>query len=154
MRFLGGAIISSKNWDLYLYYGDRGVLEENYSMMKKWVEFLHSQAQDGILEIGKYGDWCPPWHIIAVETPISLVSTWYYYHDTLLFSQIAKILGNAEDEQKFSKRAGEIKKIYSIWMKTQILSILMKYQIEILSLFQALKDLLNLSKALTQYQSA
>ena len=29
------------------------------------------------------------------------------------FSQIAKILGNVEDEQKFSKRAGEIKKAFN-----------------------------------------
>lgn len=108
-----GTACISIPWDLYIYYDDREALEENYSMMKGWVEFLHSQAKDGILEIGKYGDWCPPWHIIAVETPVSLVSTWYYYHDTLLFSQIAKILGNVEDEQKFSKRAGEIKKAFN-----------------------------------------
>ena len=85
-----GTACISIPWDLYLYYGDREILEENYSMMERWVEFLHSQSKDGILELGKYGDWCPPWHIISVETPISLVSTWFYYRDTLLQSKIAK----------------------------------------------------------------
>jgi alpha-L-rhamnosidase len=104
-----GTACVSIPWDLYLYYGDREILEENYSMMRRWVEFLHSQSKDGILELGKYGDWCPPWHIISVETPISLVSTWFYYRDTLLFSQIAKILGKIEDQDRFLKRAEEIK---------------------------------------------
>ena len=104
-----GTACISIPWDLYLYYGDREILEENYSMMERWVEFLHSQSKDGILELGKYGDWCPPWHIISVETPISLVSTWFYYRDTLLQSKIAKILGNVEDYDRFLKRAEEIK---------------------------------------------
>ena len=43
------------------------------------------------------------------ETPISLVSTWFYYRDTLLQSKIAKILGNVEDHDRFLKRAEEIK---------------------------------------------
>ena len=104
-----GTACVSIPWDLYLYYGDREILEENYSMMRRWVEFLHSQSKDGILELGKYGDWCPPWHIISVETPISLVSTWFYYRDTLLQSKIAKILGNVQDYDRFLKRAEEIK---------------------------------------------
>ncbi|NLJ49886.1 MAG: alpha-L-rhamnosidase, partial [Candidatus Atribacteria bacterium] len=104
-----GTACISIPWDLYLYYGDQEILEENYSMMRRWVEFLHAQSKDGILELGKYGDWCPPWHILSVETPISLISTWFYYRDTLLLSQIAKILGRAEDQDRFFKRAEEIK---------------------------------------------
>ena len=104
-----GTACVSIPWDLYLYYGDREILEENYSMMRRWVEFLHSQSKDGILELGKYGDWCPPWHIISVETPRSLVSTWFYVRDTLLFSQIAKTLGKIEDQDRLLTRAEEIK---------------------------------------------
>ena len=40
-----GTACVSIPWDLYLYYGDREILEENYSMMERWVEFLHSQSK-------------------------------------------------------------------------------------------------------------
>jgi alpha-L-rhamnosidase len=47
--------------------------------------------------------------IVSKRTPMDLVSTWYYYHDTLFFSKIAKILGNDKDYNHYSEKANEIK---------------------------------------------
>lgn len=96
-------------WMLYQYYGDRRVLSENYAMMQRYVAFLNSQAHDGVLELGKWGDWCPPWHVNSVDTPYQLVSQWYYYHDTLRLSQIADILGKPEDADTYRTQAERIK---------------------------------------------
>ena len=97
-------------WYMYWYYNDTRILKEHYKSLKNYVDFLSNNAKDNILTVGgKYGDWCPPMCIVSKRTPLELVSTWYYYHDTLLFSKIAKILGNDNDFNKYTEKAKEIK---------------------------------------------
>jgi len=97
-------------WELYLFYGDRDILVENYSMMKRWVEYLLSQLNDdGILPIGKYGDWCPPGHVMSVDTPVEFVSTWYLYYSLHLLSLIAHEVRNYDDKEKFAKKASLVR---------------------------------------------
>ena len=100
-------------WTVYLYYNDQRILEHYYPMMTRYVEFLDSIATDGMLVFGKYGDWCPPWHVHSVDTSPSLVSQWYYYHDTLLLSKIANVLGKAEDVDAYSAKAEKLKAIFN-----------------------------------------
>ncbi|MFW6269140.1 MAG: family 78 glycoside hydrolase catalytic domain [Bacillota bacterium] len=96
-------------WYIYKYYDDTKILTDNYEMIKGYVEFLNREATDYIItDLGKYGDWCPPWHVNSVDTPLELVSTWYYYHDTLVLSKIAKILGKEKEAEKYKKRAEKI----------------------------------------------
>lgn len=100
-------------WYLYQYYGDRRILEKHYSGIKKWVDFLTSKAKDDILSYFKYGDWCPPAHIKPVDTPGELTSTWYYYHDTLILSKIAHILGKSDEAKKYSQLSSKIKEAFN-----------------------------------------
>jgi alpha-L-rhamnosidase len=94
-------------WYMYQYYGDRRVLEEHYPGLKKYVEFLRSRAVNGLLKYSYYGDW------VAVEkTPGSIVSSFYYYYDVKLLSDIATILGNAGDASAYGKLAEEIKSAF------------------------------------------
>ena len=46
-------------WQVWLASGDRRLLEESWPMMKGWVEFIRSQARDGVLwNTGfHFGDW-------------------------------------------------------------------------------------------------
>ena len=100
-------------WLLYQYYGDQRVLAENYSLMQRYVAFLDSAAHDDLLDLGKWGDWCPPWHVNSVDTPYELVSQWYYYHDTMLMSQIAAILGQSSEAQTYRAQAERIKTAFN-----------------------------------------
>jgi len=101
-------------WYLYWYYNDIRVLKEHYESLKSYIDFLSNNAKDNILSVGgKYGDWCPPMCIVSKRTPLDLVSTWHYYHDTLLFSKIAKILGGDYDYNKYSEKAEEIKDAFN-----------------------------------------
>ena len=100
-------------WYMYWYYNDIRILDQHYESMKKYVEFLSSIAKEDIITIGKFGDWCPPMCIVSKRTPIDLVSTWYYYHDTLLLSKIAKILGKEDNYEYYSKKALEIKNAFN-----------------------------------------
>ena len=36
-------------WTLYLTYGDKRILEEQYASMKAWIEYIRGKAQDGVL---------------------------------------------------------------------------------------------------------
>jgi len=100
-------------WYLYLYYGDKRVLEENYDVMKRWVDFLTSKAENYILKFSKYGDWCPPGQIISLNTPGEIVSTLCYYENTLLLSKIAYVLGKHEDAKRYAELAEKIKDAFN-----------------------------------------
>ena len=101
-------------WYLYWYYNDKRILEVHYESMKKYVNHLQRNTEDNILyKFGKYGDWCPPGSIVSRKTPIEQVCTWYYYHDTLLLSKIAQILGKDQEYRELSQRSEEIKEAYN-----------------------------------------
>jgi len=42
---------------MYQYYGDTRILEEHYDGLRKYVEFLRSTAENGVLKWSHYGDW-------------------------------------------------------------------------------------------------
>ncbi|MBD3255977.1 MAG: Bacterial alpha-L-rhamnosidase [Candidatus Lokiarchaeota archaeon] len=101
-------------WYVYLYYNDKRVLEDHYYHIKKYVDFLHDNSENNILrKFGKYGDWCPPGNITSRKTPIEQVCSWYYFHDTMIFSKIAQILERQTDFKVYSKRAELIKSAYN-----------------------------------------
>lgn len=89
-------------WTLYLYYGDRRVLEEQYDSMKAWVEYIRRQGDNEYLwNTGEQlGDW------LALDTkddscigatPTDLIATAYYAYSTQLLAQTAEALGRHED---------------------------------------------------------
>lgn len=43
-------------WHLYEWYGDRGVLADSFDSMKAFVDYLTSQARDGVIT-SNLGDW-------------------------------------------------------------------------------------------------
>lgn len=100
-------------WLLYQYYGDVRALAENYEMMRRWVDFLTSRAENGIVRLSKYGDWCRPGFISSPETPGELVSTWFYYLSAKIVAEAARILGKNEDCRKYSALSDEIKRAFN-----------------------------------------
>jgi len=100
-------------WYLYYYYNDVRILEEYYDSMKQYIDFLSSIAKGDLVTMGKYGDWCPPGSIVSRRTPVEFTSAWYYYHDTLLLSKIAKIIGKNKDAESYSAKSEIIKKAFN-----------------------------------------
>jgi alpha-L-rhamnosidase len=99
---------------LHWYYGDTAVLAEHYEGMKKYIDFLARSARGNIIEtLGKYGDWCAPGSIAPKKTSLALTSTWFYYHDTVLFASIADTLGRRTDAQHYRRRAKSIQAAFN-----------------------------------------
>ena len=99
-------------WTMYLVYGDRVILEEQYESMKKWIEFMRAHAVDYIWNYRlQFGDWVA---LDAEEgsyfgaTPNDLTCTAYYAYSTGLFAKIAGILGRNEDADRYGELYGQI----------------------------------------------
>ncbi|MCX6563662.1 MAG: family 78 glycoside hydrolase catalytic domain [Candidatus Aminicenantes bacterium] len=91
-------------WYMYQYYGDKRILDEHFDGLKKYVEFLRSRAENGLLKFSSYGDW------VAIDkTPGALVSTFYYYYDAKILADVSKILGKAVEAKSYGQLAEEIK---------------------------------------------
>jgi alpha-L-rhamnosidase len=91
-------------WYVYEYYGDKRILEEHYEGVKRYVEFLRSREENGVLKYFYYADW------VAVDkTPGSLVSSFYYYYDVTVLAEMAKILGKEPDAKLYGELADKIK---------------------------------------------
>ncbi|HHV97962.1 MAG TPA: family 78 glycoside hydrolase catalytic domain [Clostridiaceae bacterium] len=95
-------------WTIYQCYGDRRILEEQYESMKGWVEYIRSQAQDGVLwNTGfHFGDWLA---LDAKEgsyfgaTPNDFVATAFYAYSTELLAKSAEVLGLINDAQNYKQ---------------------------------------------------
>lgn len=99
-------------WYLYLYGGDKSVLEQHYAGMKRYVDFMTSMATGHILSFG-LGDWCPPdGEPTSHKAPESLTSTGYYYANCLLISRAAELLGKKGDVRRYQALAAKIKKAF------------------------------------------
>ena len=95
-------------WTIYLCYGDKRILEEQYESMKLWVEYLRAQGTNEYLwDTGShFGDW------LALDAKANddrgatlneYIATAFYAYSTGLFVKIAEILGKDDDKQKYSK---------------------------------------------------
>jgi alpha-L-rhamnosidase len=91
-------------WYVYQYYGDRRIVEEHYDGVKKYVEYLRTREENGLVKYFYYADW------VAIDkTPGSLVSSFYYYYDVRALADMAKVLGKEQDAKLYTDLAGKIK---------------------------------------------
>ncbi len=94
-------------WQLYQYYGERRLFEEQYEASRRWVELLRSKA-DGHILINGISD-----HESLVPKPQALTGTAFYYYNTLLLSRIAKLIGRAADAEQYAALAEQIRAAFN-----------------------------------------
>lgn len=108
-------------WNVYLHYGDKGILRRQYESMKKWVDYMKTQddkyGSKRLWQSGfHYGDW------LALDgnvkggvyggTDLFLIASGYYYYSTNILRKTAEILGKKEDAKYYGKLAEEIKEAF------------------------------------------
>jgi alpha-L-rhamnosidase len=91
-------------WYLYQYRGDERILAEHYERLRRYVDYLTSEAEGHIVSIG-LGDWAPA----KSKTPEKITSTGYYYRDALIVSEIAGMMGKTADAGKYRELALRIR---------------------------------------------
>lgn len=100
-------------WYVYLYTGDRTVIEEMYDSIRLYVDYMTQMAVGQIVEFG-LGDWCPPYEGDPdhPRCPTAVTDTAYYYTNALLLSKMARLTGRYDDELKYAKLAEDVKKAF------------------------------------------
>ena len=105
-------------WDMYLTYGDKGVLETQYPNMKAWVDFMTSKSKDHLWNTGfHFGDWLfyRPEDDNDGRSAITdkyLIAQSFYAHSTQLLINAAQVLGNKADERTYVELLSKIKKAF------------------------------------------
>ncbi len=91
-------------WNIYKFYGDKRILEENFENMIRYVYKIKSVSKDNLTDWG-LGDWVP----IKSKSNLEFTSSIFYYTDVLLLSKIAKILGHDKEAFELKNLANDIK---------------------------------------------
>ena len=91
-------------WNVYLFYGDTKILQDNYDNIKRYVDHITDRYPTGLTDWG-LGDWAP----LRSKSPVELTSSAYYYTDANILAKIAKVLNRPGDHIKYTALATKIK---------------------------------------------
>jgi alpha-L-rhamnosidase len=110
----GSAVILSP-WALYQYTGDIRPLTANYPAMQRYVAYLESKSQGGLLNYG-LGDWYdigpkPPGP--SQLTSRYVTATGVYFEDLTTLARIAALLGHVEDVASYTQKAAAVRDAFN-----------------------------------------
>jgi alpha-L-rhamnosidase len=91
-------------WNIYLFYGDKTLLEKSYDNIKAYVDQITSRAPEGLTTWG-LGDWVP----VKSKSPVEFTSSVYYFTDASILAKTAAVLGKASDAAKYGALATRVK---------------------------------------------
>ena len=91
---------------LYQYYGNRRLLEEQYATAKRWLDLVAERNPDGIIKEGLSD------HEALVPRPAAVMVTPLFAAAARNVSELAAIRGRAEDADKYRRLAARIQETY------------------------------------------
>ncbi|MBT2291522.1 family 78 glycoside hydrolase catalytic domain [Paenibacillus albidus] len=105
-------------WNVYLHYGDKAILEQQYESMKSWADFI-IRADEGsggkrLWTVGfQFGDWLSldgsnPESSMG-GTDQDFIASAYYCYSTRLVAKAAKVLGLEDDASYYGQISGEVR---------------------------------------------
>ncbi len=106
-----GDVIAIAPWQMFLTYGDKKVLEENFDAMKKWVDYITKDSAHPYLWTCKsdqkklwgkhYGDWLAqdaPYGSYIGATDVDLVASAFYANSASLLVKTGRVLSRDMSE--------------------------------------------------------
>jgi len=117
-----GDVATILPWTMYLYFGDKSMLEKHYDAMKDWVDYITREDEaDGGKRLWQTGDHIADW--LALDNPDKsdifnggtdqyYIATAYYYYSVKLTGDAAEALGKKEDAKYYRKIQNEIKEAF------------------------------------------
>lgn len=102
-------------WNLYLFYGDKSILKDQFVSMRSWVDYITKVDGDnhGWRYVFHYGDW------LALDNPVQgaeqvmgatdeeFIANLYYAISAGIVAKAARVLGYADEEAKYQKLSDE-----------------------------------------------
>jgi alpha-L-rhamnosidase len=105
-------------WNMYLAYGDKELLQNQYPGMKAWVDYMQKKAKNNLWNTGwHFGDWL----FYTVDNDLDgtsaitskyLIAQCFYAYSTQLLINAATALGNKADAEHYSVLLRQIKDAY------------------------------------------
>ena len=105
-------------WTLYQTYGDRRILERQYSSMTRWLDYVRTRAGDDLVWDGdfQFADWlaytAPSREARSypgATTSKDLIATAFFAHSTDLVARTARVLGKDADAARYADELARIK---------------------------------------------
>lgn len=101
-----GCAIVSVPYFYYRHFGDKEVIEEYLPYMEKWVAYMESRSDRGIVEREEEGGWClGEWHTpTKVAIPESYVNTYFLIRSLQMIIELMDAVGRdpSRMEQKMT----------------------------------------------------
>jgi alpha-L-rhamnosidase len=101
-------------WNMYLAYGDRRLLAEQYPSMKAWVDYAARRAGSSYIwnHDWHFGDWLAFATTRAdypgATTSKDLIATAYFAHSAALVAHAAQVLGYTDDARRYADLTSKI----------------------------------------------
>ncbi len=100
-------------WNLYLFYGDKSILEDQFESMCAWVDYIRREDGNdhGWRRLFHYGDW------LALDNPTGdkdqmfggtdegFIADIYYANSADIVSKAASVLGKEKEEKEYRELA-------------------------------------------------
>jgi alpha-L-rhamnosidase len=105
-------------WNMYVVYGDKKILEDQYESMKRWVDYMDKNSKSDLWNTGfHFGDWLfyslgdDPDGSSAITNKY-LIAQCFYAHSTQLLINAGNVLGKEDDAKKYNARLNKIKEAF------------------------------------------
>lgn len=103
-------------WNLYLFYGDKRILEDQFESMKAWVDYITAVDGDhhGWREVFHYGDWLALDHPsgkpdqVMGATDTGFIASVYYANSARIVAKAAECLGEREDQARYARLSDQV----------------------------------------------
>lgn len=108
-------------WNMYVAYGDRRIVEEQYPSMKAYLEYVRKAAKNDLWNMGfQFGDWLSfrvddSKGMIGQKSAVTdnyMVAQCFYAYTVELMIKAARLLGKTDEVQDYEALLLKVKKAY------------------------------------------
>jgi len=104
-------VITMAPWNMYLTYGDKSFLRDNFDAMKKFIAARERTMKNGIICEGhEFGDWLAldqektSYETLIGRTDIYYITNVFHVHSLKIVALAAEILGETADEKIYKEK--------------------------------------------------
>ena len=105
-------------WNMYLAYGDKKILENQYNSMKAWVGYMEKASKNYLWNTGfHFGDWLffRPFDDNDGRSAVTdkyMIAQCFFAHSVQIMINTAKVLGKNEDVNNYNELLKNIKEAF------------------------------------------
>lgn len=110
-------------WNMYVAYGDKRIVEEQYSSMKAYLDYMRKSSKNDLWNTGfQFGDWLSyrvddSHGMIGQKSAVTdnyLVTQCFYAYSVDIMIKSAKLLGRTDEVKEYESLLERIKKAFQL----------------------------------------